>query len=88
MGVGTRNTDNLEVLKVDKSNWAKIKLMRGVHSFPLAYVVRQHNKMAYISLGYVAYLNLDEEMNARVYIVDVKSNLKMTWDSINRVYVD
>ena len=41
-------TDNLEVPKVDKNNWAKtmknialhLKLMKGVGEIPLVYVVR------------------------------------------------
>ena len=52
-----KKTDHLDTPKVDKNNWAKIlesiilhlKLMRGVRGVPLAYVVRQHVKEAYIS---------------------------------------
>ena len=37
--------------------------------------------------GYNTYLILDEEMIARVPIVDLKSNLKMTQETLDRAYV-
>ena len=57
-------TDNLEVPKVDKNNWANtmknivllLKLMRWVRVVPLAYAVRHHVKLAHISPGHFAYL--------------------------------
>ena len=43
-----------------------LRLVRGMHAVPLAYEVRQHVKVMYITLGYSAYLNLDEVMIARM----------------------
>ena len=43
--------------------------MRRVRGVPLAYVVRQRNKVAHISPGCYAYLNFDEEMIARTPLV-------------------
>ena len=57
-----KEIDNLEVPKVDKNNRAKtmeeimlhIKLVRGVRSVPLVYVVRKHIKVVHFSPGYSA----------------------------------
>ena len=57
-----------------------LRLVRGVQGFPLAYVVRQHIKVAHILSGYDTYLNLDEEMVASAPIVDAKLNLKQIQD--------
>ena len=54
-----KKSDNIEALKVDKNNWAKImenivmylKLMRGMRGVPLTYVVQQYIKVAHISPG-------------------------------------
>ena len=37
--------------------------------------------------GYLAFLNVDKEIIARIPIVDVKSNLKMTQKCLDRVYL-
>ena len=82
--------------KVGKNNWAKtmenivmyLKLVRGMRRTPLTYVVRHHVKVAHITPGSYAYLNLDEEMIARTSIVNASSNLRMNQDSLDRVYAD
>ena len=53
------------------------KLAREVRGTQLDYVVWCHIKIAHISPGYGANLNLDQEMIARAPIVDSRSNLKM-----------
>ena len=88
-------TNDLQVLKVDKNNWAKtnenlafhLKFVREMRGAPLAYVVRHHVKMTHISPGCGAYLNLDEEVIIRIPIFDAKSNLKLTQDCLDRVRV-
>ena len=50
-----------------------LKLSRGVKDDTLAYVVRNHIKVAQISLGYNAHLNLDK-MTARATTVYAMSN--------------
>ena len=54
----------------------------------MAYVVQHHIKMAYISPGFTAYLNLDEKMISRAPIVDLKSNLKLSQEALDRIYLD
>ena len=53
-------TENLELPQEDKNYWVKameavmllhLKLERRMRGVSLAYVVRQHVKMSYISLG-------------------------------------
>ena len=41
-----------------------------------------------ISPGYGTYLNIDDEMVNRAPIVDRKSILKLSWDSLDRVYLE
>ena len=57
-------------------------LVRGMRGTPLAYEV------AHMLPGYSAYLNLDEEMMTMAHIIDSKSNLKSSQDSLDRVYLD
>ena len=91
-----KKSDDIEAPKVNKNNWAKnvenivmyLKLMRGIREALLAYVVRNHVKVAHIPPGSGAYLNLDEEMIARAPIVDASSNLRLNQHSLHRVYVD
>ena len=64
-----------------------LKLVRGMKGTPLAYVVWHHIKVAHVSHGYGAYLNLDKEMIIRAHIVDAKSNLKMTQETWDRAYL-
>ena len=54
-----------------------LKLVRGMRGALLDYVVRHHVKVAHISPGSGAYLNLDEEMIIRVPIVNASSNLRL-----------
>ena len=90
-----KKTDNAEVLKVDKKNWVKtmenivlyLKLMRGMTETLLACVVWHHIKVAYILPEYSAYLNLDKEMIARAPIFDLKSNLNMTQETLDKTYL-
>ena len=59
--------------KVDKSSLAKtmeaimlhLRLIRGVQGVQLAYVVREHNQVVYISHGYDSCLNHDKKMITR-----------------------
>ena len=57
-------TDDFEMPKVNENNWAKtieaieLHLVQGVS---LAYVVRQHTKVAHISPRSGANMNLDKE---------------------------
>ena len=44
----------------------------------------QHINLRHISPGYIAYLNIDEEMIDRALIVGAKSNLKRTRDKLNK----
>ena len=64
-----------------------LKLMRSMMGTPVAYVV-QHIKVVYIPPQYGAYLNLDEDMITRAPIVDAKTNLKLSQESLDRVYLD
>ena len=57
--------------------------MRGVL---LALVVWCHVKVAHISPGYGAYLNLNKEMLARASIANESFNFKLSQNSLNRVY--
>ena len=90
-----KKTDEAEAPKVDNSNWVKtmenivlhLKLVRGMRVTPLAYVVWHHVKVAHISTGYGAYLNRDKEMIPRAPIANAKSNLKMTQETLDRVYL-
>ena len=43
---------------------------------------------SHISPEYGAYLNLDVKMIARVPIIDSKMNLKLSQESLHRVYLD
>ena len=51
-------------------------------------MVWHHIKVACISPGYGAYLILDKEMIARAPIINSRTNLKLSQDSLNRVYLD
>ena len=86
-----KKTDKPEMLRVDKSNWARtieaIMLHLKVVGIPLAYVVGQHVKVVYILPGYDANLNLDEEMITKALIVDAKSNVRTTQDSLDRAHI-
>ena len=90
-----KKTDDLNVPKLDKSNWTKtmkaivlyLRLLRGVQGVPMAYVVRQHIIVAHILPGYDTQSNLDNNMIARAPIIDTKSDLKMTQDGLNKTYV-
>ena len=64
-----------------------LKLVRGMKGTLLANLVWCHVKVAHISPGYNAYLNLDEEMIARAPIVDTWSNLNMNQESLDNVYL-
>ena len=64
------------------------KLIRGVRGTPLAYVVWCHVKVAHISSGHSAYMNLDEEMITRAPIVNSKTNLKLNQESLDRIYLN
>ena len=64
-----------------------LKLVRGMRGTPLAYVAWCHIKVAHISSGYGAYLNLDKEMIAGAHIINTKSNLKMTQKTLDRTYL-
>ena len=55
---------------------------------PLAYVVWRHVKVAHIPPGSGAYLNLDEEIITRAPIVNTSLTLRLSQDSLDRVYVD
>ena len=80
--------------KVDNHNWTKtmenivlhLNLKRGVRGAPLDYVVT-HVKVAHISSGYSAYLNLNDKMTARVPTVEAKSNLTLTQECLYIVYL-
>ena len=65
-----------------------LKLMRGMRGALLANVVRHHNKMVHIPPGSAAYLNLDEEMIARPPIIRTRSNLRLSQDLLDMVYID
>ena len=65
-----------------------LKLMRGMRRTLLTYVVRCHVKVAHVSSGYGAYLNLDEEMIVSAPIANAKSNLKMTQETLDRAYLN
>ena len=65
-----------------------LKLTRGMREALLAYVVHCHVKVAHIPPESGTYLNLDEEMIARVSIFDTMSNLRSKQDSLDKFYVD
>ena len=65
-----------------------LKLIRGMRGTLLACVVWCHVKVAQILPGYGAYLNLDEEMIASTPIVNSRLNLKLSQDSLDKVYLD
>ena len=65
-----------------------IKLIRGMWCVSLAYVVRQHVKVAHISSRSGIYLNLDKEMIARAPIVDSQWNLRMSQDGLDKAYIN
>ena len=69
-------TITVEVKTVE--NMLHLKFIRGVRGVPLAYMVQDHIKVAHITPGYDAYLNLGEEMIARAPIDDGKLNIKLT----------
>ena len=90
-----RKTVEAEAPKVDENNWVKtmedivlhLKLVRGLRGTLLAFVIQCHVKVAHISAGYCAYLNLNDEMIARAPIINAKSNRKMTQETLNRAYL-
>ena len=69
-----KKTDNTEAPKDDKNNLVKamenmvlyLKLIRGVKGTPLIYVVQCHIKVAHISPGWGACLNLDGEISSEL----------------------
>ena len=65
-----------------------LKLVRAMRGTLLAYVIWHHVKVAHISPGSGAHLNLDEEMITRASIIDASLNLRLNQDSLDRVYVD
>ena len=65
-----------------------LKLMRGVRGVPLAYVVKHHVKVVHILPGHDAFLNLEEQMIARIPKVDAKLNFKTTQEALDRVYLE
>ena len=65
-----------------------LKLVRGMRGIPLAYVVWCHIKVAHISPGYGTYPNLDKEIIARDPIINSRSSLKLSQDSLDRAYLD
>ena len=65
-----------------------LKLIRGMQGTLLAYVVQNHVKVAHISPGYGAFLKLDNEMIARAPIINAKMNLKLSQNSLVRIYQD
>ena len=65
-----------------------LKLVRGMRGTSLAYVIQCHIKVAHISPGYGAYMNLDEEIIIRAPIVDAKTNLRLSQESLDKVYLD
>ena len=91
-----KKIDDAGAPKVDKNNWAKtienivlnLKLVRCIRGALPAYVVRCHVKVAHISPGYGAYLNLEKEMIARAPIIDAKSSLKMTQETLDKAYLN
>ena len=64
-----------------------LKLVRGIRGTLLAYVVWHNVKVAHISPGCSACLNLDKEMINRVLIFDSSSNLKITQKNLDRAYL-
>ena len=74
-------------LKLEQNAVLHLKLLRVVQGVPLAYVVRHHIKVAYISPEYSAYVNLDKEMITRGLIVDAKLNLRITQECLDGVYL-
>ena len=63
-------TDEVELPKVYKNNWAKtmkvivphLWLIRGVQGIPLAYVIRQYVMGLHIVPGYDAFLKLGKKI--------------------------
>ena len=72
------------VPKVDKFNLARTteaivpppQACHWLRGAQLAYVIRQHVKVAHVQPGYNAYLKLDNEMISRAPIFDATLNLK------------
>ena len=64
-----------------------LKCKSGARGSLLTYEAWHYIKVAQISPGYDAYLNLDNEMISRVPIVDAKFNLKLTQESLDKVYL-
>ena len=65
-----------------------LKLVRGIRGALMAYLVQRHIMVAHITLGYGAYLNLDEEMITRAPIIDSKMNLMFNQEILDRVCLD
>ena len=80
----------IEAPKADKNNWAKmmknivlhLKLMREVTGVLLAYMVWHIIKVAHIPPGH------EEEMIARAPMVNAELNIKMTQETLERVYLN
>ena len=78
---------DIEAPKVDRNNWVKtmenivtyLKLVKGMRGTQLTYVVLCNVKVAHISPGSKAYLNLHKDAN---------SNLMMSQDTLDRVYLN
>ena len=58
-----------------------LKFVRSMRGALLSHVVQHHMKVAHISLGYGAYLDLDEEIIARAPIANSKLNLMLSGNS-------
>ena len=89
-----KKTEDAEAPKNDKNNGAKtlenivlhLKLVRGIRGTLPAYVIWCHIKVAHILPGYGTYLNLDNEVIARAPIIDSRSNLKMTQETLDMIH--
>ena len=55
-----------------------LKLVRGMRGALLSYVVKHHIKVAHMSSGCSAYLNLDKEMKTRAPIVNARTNRQLS----------
>ena len=88
-----KKTEDAEMPKIGKNNWATtmenlvlhLRFVRGMRGTLLAYVVWCYVKVDHIASGHDTYLNLDEKMITRAPIVDTRSNLKMSQETLDRV---
>ena len=85
--------NDIQLAQVNKNNWMKImkaivlhlRLVMGVQGINVLCSQKLH-QVAYISTGYSTYLNLDEQMIARAPLIDMKLNLKMIQEGLDRAY--